>query len=210
MDASPTLVLASASPRRRELLLEAGYDFEVHPADVDEGALPPGILPADAAVLLSKRKADALGTRFPDRVILAADTVVAFGDQMLGKPLDAAHARRMLRLLAGTTHVVITGVAVLHRLANLEKTARSMSAVRMRPLTETEIAAYVATNQWQGKAGGYGIQDRDPFVRKVSGDYTNVVGLPMKLVRRLLDEAGVRPRPRPPSGQPPAPAIEPT
>lgn len=198
IDASPTLVLASASPRRRELLLEAGFQFEVHPADVDEDDVPLNTLPSEAALVLARRKAEVLAARFPDRVILAADTVVAFGDRILGKPADAAHAREMLRLLAGTTHVVITGVAVQHRLASVEKSARSMTAVRMRLLTEGEINAYVATKAWEGKAGGYGIQDRDPFVRKVSGDYTNVVGLPMKLVRRLLGEAGIRPIAPPP------------
>jgi septum formation protein len=98
----------------------------------------------------------------------------------------------MLRLLAGTTHVVITGVAVIHTIANFDKSGRVLSAVHMRPLTDGEINQYVATNQWEGKAGGYGIQDRDPFVRKVGGDFTNIVGLPMKFTARLLTEAGVK------------------
>jgi septum formation protein len=193
---TPPLVLASASPRRRELLLKAGYPFEVHPADVDEDDYPANILPSDLAVALAKRKAEEMAARFPDRVVLAADTVVAFGDRILGKPNDAEHARRMLRLLAGTTHIVITGVAVVHRIANFERAARAMSAVQMRPMLEREIDAYVQTGEWRGKAGGYGIQDRDPFVRKVSGDYTNIVGLPMKLTSRLLAEAGVSPSAR--------------
>lgn len=177
-------------------MLEAGFDFEVHPAEVDEDDYPAGTMPSDLALSLAKQKAEAIGQRFPDRVVLAADTVVAFGDRILGKPADASDARHMLRLLSGTTHVVITGVAVVHRIANFERAARSMSAVRMRPLLEREIAAYVETGLWKGKAGGYGIQDRDPFVRKVSGDYTNIVGLPMKLVKRLLGDAGVSPVPR--------------
>ena len=191
--ASPPLVLASASPRRRELMQQAGYQFEVHAADVDEDDYPQGIMPADLAVSLARRKAERLATRFPDRVILAADTVVAFGDRVLGKPADAVEARRMLRVLSGTTHIVITGVCVVHRIANLERVARAMSAVHMRPMLEREIASYVESGLWHGKAGGYGIQDRDPFVRKGSGDYTNIVGLPMKLVKRLLSEAGIEP-----------------
>ncbi|MCS7032979.1 MAG: Maf family protein [Phycisphaerae bacterium] len=193
-DATPSLVLASASPRRRELLLQAGFEFEVHPADIDEDDFPANILPADLATALARRKAEAVAARFPECVVLGADTVVAFGDTILGKPRDAADAKRMLTLLAGTTHVVITGVSVIHRLGGFERTIRVLSAVHMRPLTNSEIAAYVASGAWEGKAGGYGIQDRDPFVRKVGGDYTNVVGLPMKATIKLLAEAGVTPR----------------
>ena len=196
IDASPQLVLASASPRRRELLLAAGYEFEVHPADVDEDDFPPQSLPSDVALGLARRKAEAMSERFPDRVVLAADTVVAFGDHILGKPHDAADARNMLRLLAGTTHVVITGVAVIHTLANFDKAAKVLSAVHMRPLTDGEVNAYVATNEWVGKAGGYGIQHKDPFVRKIGGDFSNIVGLPMKLATRLLLEAGIRGKPK--------------
>lgn len=194
IDPNPPLVLASASPRRRELLHQAGYDFEVHPADIDEDDFPATILPSDLALSLAKRKADVIGKRFPDYVVLAADTVVAFGDQILNKPRDAEDAVRMLRLLSGTTHVVITGVAVVHQQANFEKSVKVLSAVHMRPMTDGEIKAYVATNEWVGKAGGYGIQDRDPFVRKVGGDFSNIVGLPMKATVRLLNEAGVKPR----------------
>ena len=179
---------------RRELLLAAGYEFEVHPADVDEDDFPPTALPSDVALGLARRKAEVVSDRFLDRVVLAADTVVAFGDRMLGKPGDATDARHMLRLLSGTTHVVISGVAVIHKMANFDKSARVLSAVHMRPMTEGEINAYVATNEWMGKAGGYGIQDRDPFVRKVGGDYSNIVGLPMKLATRLLAEAGIKPK----------------
>lgn len=194
IDSNTPLVLASASPRRRELLHQAGYDFEVHPADIDETDFPPTILPSDLALSLAKRKAEAIGRRFPDYVVLAADTVVAFGDQILNKPRDAEDAERMLRLLSATTHVVITGVAVVQQQANFEKSVKVMSAVHMRPMTDGEIKAYVATNAWMGKAGGYGIQDRDPFVRKVGGDFSNIVGLPMKATVRLLNEAGVKPR----------------
>ncbi|HUB25432.1 MAG TPA: Maf family protein [Tepidisphaeraceae bacterium] len=193
---TPRLILASASPRRQSLLSEAGYTFEVHPADVDErSAERPGILPADIVVYLAISKANAVREKFPDDVVLAADTVVAFGDQILGKPRDAQHARWMLSLLESTTHLVITGVAVVRHADGPDdapRTARVMSAVRMRPLSADWINAYIAGGQWQGKAGGYGIQDNDPFVDRISGCHTNIVGLPMTTVKRMLAEHGIR------------------
>jgi len=187
----PRLVLASASPRRQQLLREAGYSFLVRPANVDEDDHPPRILPADLAEYLAVQKASAVAAQFPDDVVLAADTVVAFGDKPLGKPADATDARKMLELLSGTTHIVITGVAVVRGVANHAARSRVMSAVRMRQMSADEIARYVAGNQWQGKAGGYGIQDHDPFVIRVCGCHTNIVGLPMPETRRLLAKAGI-------------------
>jgi septum formation protein len=191
---SPRLILASASPRRRELLLSAGYDFEVHPADIDEDDHPP-MLPADLAEHLAVLKARALADRFPHDVILAADTVVALGDQALGKPADANAAAAMLRLLSGTTHVVITGVAVLRPADGYERSTRVLSSVHMRLLSPDEIHSYVASNQWHGKAGGYGIQDEsaDPFVTRMTGSQSNIVGLPMEATAELLAAAGVVP-----------------
>jgi septum formation protein len=194
MDA-PRLILASASPRRRELLLKAGYDFEVHPADIDEDDYPPQTLPADLAQRLALLKAQALVPRFPNDVILAADTVVAFGDIPLGKPTDAEDAVKILELLSGTTHVVITGVTVLRPATNYSISTRVMSAVRMRPWSQKEIHRYVATGDWQGKAGGYGIQDDrpDPFVTRLAGSHSNIVGLPMEATAELLSSAGIMP-----------------
>src|SRR6185436_1014668 len=113
-------------------------------------------------------------------VVLAADTVVAFGDRALSKPEDAEDARRMLALLSGTTHIVITGVTVMQKESEVRQTRVAMSAVRMRAISQLEIDGYIATGQWQGKAGGYGIQDQDPFVTRMSGSLTNIVGLPME------------------------------
>ena len=200
------LVLASGSPRRRDLLAAAGYAFDVDPADVDESSHPEGLLPAELAVYLAGKKADAVASRHPGRVVLGADTVVAFGDRALGKPADADDAGRMLRLLAGTTHVVVTGVAV-RRVpvpgepgdAGRSHAAddRVMTAVHMRALTPSEVNAYVLSGRWEGKAGGYGLQDEagkpDPFVTSQSGCRTNVVGLPMTTTARMLAEAGVTP-----------------
>ena len=193
MPAPPRLILASASPRRRELLHAAGYDFEVHPADIDEDDHPPTILPADLAEWLAAAKARALADRSPADVILAADTVVALGDRPLGKPADATAAAAMLGLLSGTTHVVVTGVAVLKPDGTFQRSTRALSAVHMRKLSADEIAQYVASNQWQGKAGGYGIQDDDPFVTRMTGSHTNIVGLPMEATAELLAAAGVVP-----------------
>jgi septum formation protein len=190
---TPRLILASASPRRRELLIEAGYDFEVHPADIDEDDYPPQTLPADLAQRLSMLKAQELVPRFPNDVILAADTVVAFGDQPLGKCETETEAAEMLRLLSGTTHVVITGVTVLRPAKHFSISTRVMSSVRMRVLSDAEIQRYVASGDWLGKAGGYGIQDHrhDPFVTCLHGSWTNIVGLPMEATGELLTSAGV-------------------
>jgi septum formation protein len=175
-------------------LRDAGYVFDCVPADVDEDDFPEGTLPADLALYLARLKATAVADREPDAVVVAADTVVAFGDLILGKPRDADHARQMIELLSGTTHVVVTGVAVLHRAKKFFRNARVMSSVHMRPLSALELDCYVNSGDWQGKAGGYGIQDKDPFVTRIAGDHTNIIGLPMPKTRQLLSAAGVEPR----------------
>jgi septum formation protein len=188
----PRLILASASPRRAILLREAGYDFTPDPAETDE-LYPPGMAPSQVAIYLAEEKAKVVSARRPDDVVLAADTIVTFGETILGKPADAAQAKRMLTLLSGTTHIVITGVYVMHAAANFARGGKAMSAVRMRVLSPVEIDKYVASGAWESKAGGYGIQDPDPFVIRQSGSHTNIVGLPMELTAKLLAEAGVHP-----------------
>lgn len=163
----------------------------VYPADIDEDDVPPNLLPADLAEYLARRKAAVVAERFADDVVLAADTVVSHATTLLGKPKDASHARRMLTLLAGTIHTVITGVAVVHAAMNFTRHARVLSSVHMRPLSNEEITKYVASNEWQGKAGGYGIQDPDPFVTRIGGCHTNIVGLPMHTTAELLGAAGI-------------------
>ena len=186
----PRLILASASPRRQSLLREAGYDFHIHPADLDEDNVPPGLSPEALAEHLALAKADAVSVHYPEDVTLGSDTVVALGTELLGKPLTPADARKMLGKLSGTTHRVITGVAVVHPAAMFRRSLTVTSTVHMRSLSPAEIDAYVAGGQWEGKAGGYGIQDQDPFVTNLGGSLTNIVGLPMEATAELLALAG--------------------
>jgi septum formation protein len=191
--ATTRLILASTSPRRQSLLREAGYEFAVVPPSVDEDDYPQTLLPVDLATFLARVKARAVAERYPDNVVLAADTVVAFGDRILGKPEDAEEARRTLLLLSGTTHVVVTGVAVSHHARKFAQERRVMSAVRMRMMSRGDVDRYIESGMWQGKAGGYGLQDGNPFIKAVVGCPTNVVGLPMSTTRQLLAAAGVEP-----------------
>ena len=187
------LILASASPRRQSLLREAGYAFIIHAANIDEENCPAGMTPAQLAEYLAVAKANAVAEKHPEDVTIGSDTVVALGDQLLGKPTDPDDARRMLSRLSGTTHRVITGVAVVHPATNFRRSLAVTSTVQMRALSPDEIDAYVAGGQWEGKAGGYGIQDRDPFVTNMGGSLTNIVGLPMEAAGELLGGAGIWP-----------------
>ena len=191
MSGSKRLILASASPRRQSLLREAGYAFAIHPANVDEENHPPGLAPERLAEYLAVAKAEAIAKDHPGDVTLGADTVVALGDVLLGKPVDEIDARQMLSKLSGTTHRVMTGVAVIFPAAGFHRSLAITSTVRMRELSIDEIDRYVAGRQWEGKAGGYGIQDQDPFVTNMGGSLTNIVGLPMEATRELLSAAGI-------------------
>jgi septum formation protein len=197
------LVLASASPRRQQLLRDAGYEFVIEPANVDEDDFPQRILPADVALHLARQKVRKVSRTngFKTDVVLAADTVVAFGDELIGKPEDPRDAKRILRLLSGTTHIVITGIAIAIDAENYQRAARVMSAVRMRSLTEREIENYLESGEWRGKAGAYGIQDNDPFVTRMAGCHTNIVGLPMTTTKSMLAEVGIIPAGRDQQGK---------
>ena len=185
------LVLASASPRRRELLAQAGYSFEVHPADIPEDPLP-NEDPIAYVTRLAREKAEAVFVELSSKssaspqVILAADTTVTIDNQILGKPSDPADAARMLRLLSGRTHQVITGVALIT--ATSSQVASETTAVTFISLSDKDIAAYVATGEPMDKAGAYAIQGRAArWIPRIEGDYFNVVGLPIALVSALLD-----------------------
>jgi septum formation protein len=198
------LILASASPRRRELLAQAGFTFEVRPAHLNEDVRE-GEDPIAYVVRLAREKAEAvyrdLGTKgigtseqVPENrlVVLGADTTVVVDSMILGKPADAADAGRMLRMLSGRTHRVITGVAVVS--AEGTEVAAEVTAVRFRTLGEDEIEAYIATGEPMDKAGAYAIQGRAAkWIPRIEGDYFNVVGLPISLVCSMLEgvyEAG--------------------
>ncbi len=184
------LILASASPRRREILSMAGYRFTVLSPDVDERA--PGLAPDVLVQELSRRKA-AAALSSPNDVILAADTMVALDDKILGKPADAADAVQMLRALSGRTHAVYTGFTISDK--NTAVTQAVAAHVTMREITGEEIDAYVATGSPLDKAGAYGIQEAaGMFVQSLQGDYYSIMGLPICPVSVLLrDTFGITP-----------------
>ena len=191
------LVLASASPRRRELLTQAGYVFEVHPAHIPEDPYPDED-PIAYVTRLAREKAEAVFAELtktgasdkrasaPPQVVLGADTTVTLDDHILGKPEDAADAARMLRLLSGRTHRVITGVALVT--ATRTQAAAEVTAVTFLALSDKEIAAYIATGEPMDKAGAYAIQGYAArWIPRIEGCYFNVVGLPIAVVSTLLE-----------------------
>ncbi len=181
------LILASASPRRRELLGELGLDFQVTPADVDE-SLVQGMPPREFAKMLAVRKAGQVAGKLESgELVLAADTVVALGDRILGKPADDNEAESMLRELSGRTHEVFTGVCILDTAINQLVVSVERTEVEFYELSESEIADYIATGEGRDKAGSYGIQDQGGrFVKVVLGSTSNVIGLPLELLQRMF------------------------
>lgn len=181
------LILASASPRRHELLTQAGFSFQVHPAHIPEDPKP-GEDPIAYVVRLAREKAQAVFEQLGDgsAIVLGADTTVTLDGHILGKPEDAAGAARMLRLLSGRTHRVITGVAVVT--AARTEVAAEVTGVQFLTISEQEIADYIATGEPMDKAGAYAIQGRAArWIPRIEGDYFNVVGLPLALVTAMLE-----------------------
>lgn len=200
MPNEPSIVLASGSPRRRELLAELGLVFQVQTADVPEQKRP-GEIPAHLAERLAREKAEAVARRLrAEKVtaptyVIGADTVVVDGISALGKPKNPEDAARMLRRLRGKSHRVITGVAVTNARTGRTVEGASTTRVWLRPLTDPEIADYVASGDPLDKAGAYAIQNRAFHpVEKILGCYSNVVGLPLCTLAQLLGEVGVQPR----------------
>ncbi len=183
------LILASASPRRQELLRNAAIPFAVHPADIDETPLA-GESAKGCAERLAREKAEAVARAHPESFILAADTIVLIDGEMLGKPSSVQDSARMLRLLSGRTHHVITGVCVIAP-AGRPSVASEITTVRMSALTEDEIREYSTCGEPMDKAGGYAIQGiASRWIPRIEGDYCNVMGLPVALVYRMLRELG--------------------
>ena len=201
MTSKAKLILASQSPRRRELLSAAGYDFEVLPAREEaEDAARPGEAPRDYVARLARQKAADVVAQLKcghaairagdsnERILVACDTIVVLGDQLLGKPVDAAHARQMLRDLSGREHVVQSGLCLWPLSGQQPREEVAESRLRMDPLSDAQIEEYVASGLWSGKAGGFGYQDRLGWLHVVAGSESNIVGLPLEMLAEMLGE----------------------
>jgi septum formation protein len=192
------VILASASPRRRELLERAAVDFEVRPANVSERrepGEPPALFARRLALAKARAVARTAGAR-PPRLVLGADTIVVIDAEVLGKPTDAEHAVALLSRLLGRTHRVITAVALVESATQDARDAVVESTVRMRPASAEEVRAYVATGEPLDKAGAYAVQGLGRrFVEKIEGSESNVIGLPLEETLGLLSEAGWRAAP---------------
>jgi len=192
---SSTLILASASPRRRELLIQAGYRFEVEPSSVVESRRPGEDAIRFTTRLAREKAAEVFARHQPSTapmMVLGADTVVVCDGEVMGKPADAADATRMLLLLSGRTHQVVTGVAVVWGSGSAE-VAAEMTQVTMHTLSPQEVADYVAGGEPMDKAGAYAIQGyAGRWIPRIHGCYFNVVGLPLALVTSLLEAAELR------------------
>lgn len=178
------LVLASGSPRRTEILERAGWPHEVIVAGVDE-SLEPHEPPADYVQRLARWKAEAVARRLKEGLVLGADTTVVIANQILGQPQNDADAKRMLELLNGKWHEVLTGVALV-RVGGETRVSYETTRVRFAEMSETEIDWYISTREPFGKAGAYGIQGKAAlFIEEIQGDYFNIMGLPIRLVFEL-------------------------
>lgn len=185
----PKLILASASPRRAEILRTVGWPFETLAVDIDESRRA-GEEAATYVERVGRAKAESAALRVPGATVLGADTVVVVNDEILGKPLDDEDARRMLRLLRDRWHQVLTGVALVNGETGSSKVAHEVTEVRFAEMNEDEISWYVATGEPKDKAGAYAIQGQGArFIKEIRGDYFNVVGLPVRLLYKLLNES---------------------
>ncbi|MHB1294273.1 MAG: Maf family protein [Anaerolineae bacterium] len=193
-----SIILASASPRRQELIAGLGLQVRVLPADIDETRLD-GESPADLAERLSAAKAQALADKFPEAVVIAADTLVALGQEVLGKPVDEPEAIAMLTMLRARIHSVFSGLAILRQSAQTRSIQVVCTQVRMRDYGEEELRRYVASGDSLDKAGAYAIQSPSfSPVAAIEGCYTNVMGLPICHLHRVLTSWGI-PVPRRPN-----------
>jgi septum formation protein len=189
--AQPRLVLASASPRRQALLAQLGLPFTVCPAAIEEHRLPDEA-PRVYALRMAQTKAHIVAQRFPEAIVLGADTIVVLGHHILGKPGSRAEARQMLTRLSHREHLVITGIAVRHHARQWLQCQAVQTAVRFRRLSPAQIESYLRTGEPFDKAGAYAIQGQAAaFVEHLQGCYTNVVGLPLRCTVKLLRAAGL-------------------
>jgi len=184
------IILASASPRRRQLLAEASYEFRVVPPDIDEAAFPAErSKPNEYAKQLALAKAKSVAEKHPNCLVIGADTVADFEGQIIGKPIDAEDAERITKKLFSAPHKVITAVAIVRLSDNIELVESNTTTVYPKKLTAEQIATHIKSGSWQDKAGAYAIKETgDEFIERIEGSLTNVMGLPMELLQRLLEQ----------------------
>jgi len=189
------IILASASPRRRQLLAEAGYKFTVVQPDIDESAFPAkGISACEYAKRLALAKAKNVAQTHPGSLVIGADTVVDFKGRIIGKPADAKEARQITKKLFSAPHKVITGVAIVRFSDNIELVESDTTTVYPKKMTAEHIAEHIKSGSWQEKAGAYAIKETgDEFIERIEGSLTNVMGLPMELLESLLAEIKISP-----------------
>jgi septum formation protein len=186
MDQQP-LILASSSPRRRQLLAEWGYDFSViHPSDVAECGVCSNETPPELVARLAFQKAQDVAARVSRGIVIGCDTVAECCGQILGKPANREHARQMLQLLSGREHHVYSGLCLWPRPGAMHHVEVDVTKLVMDPLSDADLDAYLATSDWEGKAGAFGYQDGLDWVHVIEGSESNVVGLPMELLGRML------------------------
>jgi septum formation protein len=185
---SARIILASASPRRKELLAQAGYRFTVFTPAIDESAFPTAhVTPTQYATKLALAKAKSVARTYPDCLVIGADTVVDFDGQIIGKPADAQHAEEVTRKLFSASHKVITAVAVVRLRDKLELCKSDSTTIYPKKLSDTQIAEHIKGGTWRDKAGAYAIRETgDEFIERIDGSLTNVMGLPMELLQRML------------------------
>jgi septum formation protein len=185
-----SFILASASPRRKQLLTKAGYKFKIIPPDVDESIFPTkGINPSEYAKKLALAKAKYVAEKYPDSLVVAADTIADFEGDIIGKPADKMHAEQITKKLFSKPHKVITGIAIIRLRDGTEINESDTTTIYPKKLTTGQITEHIKGGSWRDKAGAYAIQENgDEFIEKIDGSLTNVMGLPMELLEHLLSE----------------------
>lgn len=185
------IILASGSPRRKQILEQGGLNFTVEVSDYEEKSIP-GVVPSEFVETLSLEKAKAVAKNHNDAIIIGADTIVVLDNQILGKPKTKEDAREMLKKLSGNTHSVFTGFTVIDTVNKRTITNHVETRIRFKNLSEEEISGYVETGEPMDKAGAYGVQDRGAlFVEYIEGDYSSVMGLPILKIFEILKELGI-------------------
>jgi len=198
-----TFILASASPRRKDLLAEAGYKFTVVRPDIDESVFPvKGVKACEYAKRLAMAKAKNVAEKYPDCLVIGADTVVDFDGQIIGKPVDAKEAEQITRKLFSGPHKVITGIAIIRLRDGIELSESDTTTIYPKKLTTEQITEHIKSETWRNKAGAYAIKEngdesrpsktgRDEFMERIEGSLTNVMGLPMELLESILAELNI-------------------